>query len=83
MWGPREQEVPGTVGRRPVAAEREPEDHGGADGQSLARLDSETHPWSHDHAPDMHSSSPTWVAELLENGDGISSILTSPEPCRS
>lgn len=58
-------------------------DHRGAEGQSLARLDLETHPWSHNHAPDMRPSSPTWVAELLENGDGISSILTSPEPCRS
>lgn len=42
MWGPREQEVHGTVARRPVAAEREPGDHRGAEGQGLARLDLET-----------------------------------------
>lgn len=83
MWGPREREVHGTVARRPVAAERKPGDHREAEGQGLARLDLETQPWSHDHAPDMHPSSPSWVAELLEKGDGISTILTSPEPCRS
>ena len=66
-----------------MAAEREPGNHRGVEGQGLARLDLEKQPWSHDHAPDMRPSCHPWVAELLENGDGISTILTSPEPCRS